>query len=730
MFEQDLPITSAEQDIFNRKKYTCELSEGLLKSKYESSFVVGLYGAWGSGKTSLLNMILEKITNEKNIKENSIPKQIAQTINLRRFSKEEKIIIFQFNPWMCTNPHQLVNQFFLQLANEFKKNNINSDIFYIILKYSKIVLSSNPKQVGFIRFIINYIFQINAEIQSVKKKFIKIISEENIKLFITIDDIDRLSEQEIIAVFQLVKALGDFPNTIYFLSFDYEIVTNALNKIHENKGKEYLEKIVQVSIPMPKAKSIDLERIFNSKLESLLSEQEKNNFHEQDVKFRWYEIYEGGIKSYINSIRDINRFMNTFSLIFQQIGNETDFIDLVGITCLQVFEPNLYNILPQLKGIFFTKTILDEKRKEKIEENIKLVNIFLDDKKITKHKKPAEKILKVLFAGMLFMRSESEEKKRINKNNAYEHAFDRYFSFSLHGAEISKVQIENILYKTDENDQYNLLNSIFISCNFNEIIKDIFSYYHEDNQENFPSSQQTQNLFKNLTLLWETVAKDEQGFFSIPENWRYDDCISLMIIPLPFEEQKYFLENLFLDERISPTMLSRILIYLQYKNKTTLPQNFLSPLQNSFINRANLLLNSENITSKNNIKIDFIWLLKEYSPEQTKKKVVELLEKKYFLAKFINYCTQYGTQPGGTISSWSLSIYHLQQFLTNEEALNYADKLTKDKEFLELNEETQLNITALIVNLNNNLKRTQDDHFSLRYDQIKPELERIKKTLQ
>ncbi len=203
-----------------------------------------------------------------------------------------------------------------------------------------------------------------------------------------------------------------------------------------------------------------------------------------------------------------------------------------------------------------------------------------------------------------------------------------------------------------------------------------------------------------------------------------------MIIPLPFEEQKYFLENLFLDERISPTMLSRILIYLQYKNKTTLPQNFLSPLQNSFINRANLLLNSENITSKNNIKIDFIWLLKEYSPEQTKKKVVELLEKKYFLAKFINYCTQYGTQPGGTISSWSLSIYHLQQFLTNEEALNYADKLTKDKEFLELNEETQLNITALIVNLNNNLKRTQDDHFSLRYDQIKPELERIKKTLQ
>ncbi len=721
MFEQDLPITSAEQDIFNRKEFAQNLAKALIQSKYKSSFVIGLYGVWGSGKTSLLNMVIEyinKISKEENL--------------------SEQLIIFRFNPWLCTDPNQLINQFFTQFSKVIETNStIKRKLIELLAEYgdfltvTKFIPIIGPYLEIFTNSVTNQAKNKikNTSIQELKEEIVNDLKGQNIKFIITIDDIDRLSEQEIIAVFQLVKVLGDFPNTIYFLSFDYEIVTNALNKIHENKGKEYLEKIVQVPIPMPKAKSIDLERIFKSKLESLLSEQGKNNLHEQDVKLRWYAIYEGGINSYINSIRDINRFINTFSLIFQQIGNETDFIDLVGITCLQVFEPNLYNILPQLKGIFFTKTILDEKRKEKIEENIKLVNIFLDDKKITKHKKPAEKILEVLFAGILFMRSESEEKKRINKNIAYEHAFDRYFSFSLHGAEISKVQIENILYKTDETDQYNLLNNIFISCNFNEIIKDIFSYYHEDNQENFPSSQQTQYLFKNLTLLWETFAKDEQGYLSIPEHWRYDDCISLMIKPLPFEEQKYFLENLFLDERISPTMLSRILIYFTHKTDKPISQDISTSLKNSFINRANLLLTSENITN-NNIKIDFIWLLKEYSPEQTKQKVIELLEKNHFLAKFINYCTSYGIQPGGTISSWSLSIYHLQQFLTNKEALDCAKKLTNDKEFLDFDEETQLNIVALIVNLKNNIERTQDDHFSLRYDQIKPELERIKKTQQ
>ncbi len=55
--------------------------------------------------------------------------------------------------------------------------------------------------------------------------------EEKLKIIVSIDDIDRLSEEEIIAVFQLVKALGDFPNTIYILAFDYDVVVRALGKI-------------------------------------------------------------------------------------------------------------------------------------------------------------------------------------------------------------------------------------------------------------------------------------------------------------------------------------------------------------------------------------------------------------------------------------------------------------------------------------------------------------------
>lgn len=96
------------------------------------------------------------------------------------------------------------------------------------------------------------------DLQDIKNKIIEKMTEENLKIIVSIDDIDRLSEDEIIAVFQLVKALADFPKTIYLLAFDYDVVVKALGKVQHGDGKEYLEKVIQVpfEIPAPSMESI------------------------------------------------------------------------------------------------------------------------------------------------------------------------------------------------------------------------------------------------------------------------------------------------------------------------------------------------------------------------------------------------------------------------------------------------------------------------------------------
>ena len=69
-------------------------------------------------------------------------------------------------------------------------------------------------------------------------QIIKKLKDEKIKIIVSIDDIDRLSDEEIVAVFQLVKSLADFPNTIYVLAFDYDVVVRALGKVQHGDGKE------------------------------------------------------------------------------------------------------------------------------------------------------------------------------------------------------------------------------------------------------------------------------------------------------------------------------------------------------------------------------------------------------------------------------------------------------------------------------------------------------------
>ena len=97
MFNLDSPITKSSDDILNRASFAESLADALIEYEADSSLAVGLYGEWGSGKTSLLNMIMEKIED-----------------------KESDVVIIRFNPWLCSDPKQLICQFFKQMAAAIK----------------------------------------------------------------------------------------------------------------------------------------------------------------------------------------------------------------------------------------------------------------------------------------------------------------------------------------------------------------------------------------------------------------------------------------------------------------------------------------------------------------------------------------------------------------------------------------------------------------------------------
>lgn len=257
MINPDLPIEKESEDLLNRTQFAENLALAIKKFNAQSSFSIGLYGPWGSGKTSLLNLALGKLEEIDN-----------------------EIVILRFNPWLCSDPQQLISQYFAQLAAAIKlKREAAGQAVDLIGQFGELfkLASFVPKYGGLIAgagSVMVGAAKLHREpnLQKKKDEIIKKLKEEKLKIVVAIDDIDRLSEEEIVAVFQLVKALADFPNTVYLLAFDREVVVQALEKVQSGKGEAYLEKVVQVPFEIPSPNMTSIHNAFFSKLDETLGD--------------------------------------------------------------------------------------------------------------------------------------------------------------------------------------------------------------------------------------------------------------------------------------------------------------------------------------------------------------------------------------------------------------------------------------------------------------------------
>ena len=346
MFYSEKPIISKEHDLLGRAKVASYLAKEIEHYKNKDSLTIGIVGKWGSGKTSFINMVLE------NFKEN------------------DKYIVIKFNPWNISSRKQLISDFFLQLSNNIKKENKSDKIIGTIGK-SLGTLTKFFKPLGLIppfsllgtigditekvsEFINEYLEAEKEDLETLKDNINQELEDLDKKLLIVIDDIDRLCDEEIREIFQLVKSIANFKNTIYLLSYDREIAIEALNKTQQGKGEEYLEKIVQVPLVLPYISKSNLDKIFINRLNISI------NIPDEEYDNEYFsEIYYNGLAENFENLRDIERYMNVFSLGINLAREELNINDYIAITLIKVFESDLYEYIKNNKD-YFSGTKFDE----------------------------------------------------------------------------------------------------------------------------------------------------------------------------------------------------------------------------------------------------------------------------------------------------------------------------------------------------------------------------------
>lgn len=346
MLLSDSPIEFEEQDLLNRGLFIDDFFKEVMGVPFTDSFVYGLFGKWGEGKTSVLNLFTNKAKKEKNL------------------------LIVNFDPWHFHDTKSIFAAFYEQIENVLSNKYIFSDIKNTFKKYQN-YLSTGVSQSG---IPIN----LNAEDESlndVRDRIESYIRQTRNKLIIIIDDIDRLEPIDIINVFKLVRLNSNFKKTIFILSFDYEMVVNKLNESNFGYGGEYIEKIIQKPVILPKLEQETVDRYFFG------SDHEIPNYDLNELKFQ---------KGYISTWGFIHRKNNNLITIspYQEIVEKSEFYNVK-------FPEERSFLLKQLNegDKIFIKGMLEQKKYISIDsENAQIIKYRLslvDDlfHKLAIHKK-------------------------------------------------------------------------------------------------------------------------------------------------------------------------------------------------------------------------------------------------------------------------------------------------------------------------------------------------------
>jgi len=440
-FLYDEPIKYTEDDLLNRTNFAKDFALNILSIPKHKSMTISINGEWGSGKTSLINLIKNEIENE---------------LRKRKDANHENLYyqVIDFAPWNTLDENAIINQFFNMLSSNFSEERIKkilkTDLYKGVISIAKELPKIGCIFKGMDSLLKKYsksFLNGDENLLEIKNKISNKLSEIPGKFVVFIDDIDRLNKKEIKLLIQLIKAVFDFPNVIYILSFDKEIVSDALSNEQSVRGSQYLEKIIQLSLDIPEIEEENLHNYLFKKLDKVLENSAINNFDSS----RWGYIFRGGYSKYFKTLRNINRYINSINIKQIRYLEVIDCLDFFVMEAIALFEPEVLRLIKGNRELL-CRSIQDDSNKTAIETFKKNIMDVSSNYELLTYLFPILQSNKFGY----YSDVQNNNQRKINGRICNKEYFDFYFNGILNNGFVSKIELNNFIKmnNTDERKKY------------------------------------------------------------------------------------------------------------------------------------------------------------------------------------------------------------------------------------------------------------------------------------
>nr|WP_311447263.1 P-loop NTPase fold protein [uncultured Porphyromonas sp.] len=317
-FLTDHPLTEEEEALSGWTSQAQTLTQKLLATDTtRAAFSLGIVASWGEGKSSFMGIMQRYL-------------QQAQ----------REAIVMRFNPWLYDKETPLTKVFFEELRRTLAP--YSSKLSKSIDNYADLLLAVDN---GWLKFAHQLLRQPQ---RSTAKQFDQLsrnIQELGRKVVIFIDDVDRLTREELLELFNLVRNSSNLPCLYFVLAYDKSYVLKTLQSDGEHMTR-YPEKILQEEYPLPKLAPDKMWTVLKQCLrETQLGKESPGKI--QDLIFN---LQSKTVLSYhLTTLRMVKRMVNGFSSRYEQLHKAgVDLLDLFIFELIYYVHPSVYDYLKEM----------------------------------------------------------------------------------------------------------------------------------------------------------------------------------------------------------------------------------------------------------------------------------------------------------------------------------------------------------------------------------------------
>lgn len=385
----------ASEDFLDFETYAQAFTQMILHQDTKTPLTLGIYGHWGTGKTSLMRMIEKRVKSEgiptvwfdawQYSKEDelwaaflqSILNRIKDELNwiqnirfsmsllLHRIDKEKlpgQILSYSVRFIMAIMPlaiallaSQQMGQQIYQITTQLTGGVVTMIFGWLVFLKPFVQAIQDNVSIDFsvfqkdsdyknhIAFLDNFREHFGDIVKSLPKtKGEKQGKDDEAakskKLVVFIDDLDRCSPHDVLQVLDAVKVFVNVPGCIYVIGLDMEVTEKAIAKKYPDNliaQRQYLGKIIELSFQLP----------------PLTAKQMESFTQHLSVEFPDERCQSVFVESLIPNPREIKRAINVFSLLWflsrtrYELAESINPVRLAKIVVIQRSHPDFYRLL-------------------------------------------------------------------------------------------------------------------------------------------------------------------------------------------------------------------------------------------------------------------------------------------------------------------------------------------------------------------------------------------------